>query len=79
MLEGSMKNPDFNISWKPQMAKVSESGDMAYLIENTTINVKDSAGNPVTQHFKVVTIWEKKADGSWKNVVDVMSPDPSQK
>jgi len=77
MVEEGANNPDFRISWEPQSAEISESGDMGYLIENTTVSMKDSAGTPMTQQFKAVTIWKKQQDGSWKNVVDVMSPIPA--
>lgn len=74
MIERSFQNPDFRISWEPKTAEVSESGDMGYLIEETTMAMKDSTGNPMTLHFNAVTIWKKQADGSWKNVVDVLTP-----
>jgi ketosteroid isomerase-like protein len=74
MIEGSLKNPDFTISWEPQSAEVSERGDMGYLLEEAKITTKDPSGKVVTQHFNSVTIWKKQSDGSWKNVVDVMSP-----
>lgn len=30
------------------------------------------------EYNKGVTIWKKQADGTWKNVVDISTPDPSQ-
>lgn len=74
MIEGSFADPNFRISWEPVRADISASGDMGYLIEDSQMTVSDSAGNPTVQHFRSVTIWKKQADGSWKNVVDVMSP-----
>ncbi|MDP2688005.1 MAG: nuclear transport factor 2 family protein [Aequorivita sp.] len=74
MVEGSIKDPNFNISWEPISAEISENGDMGYLLENSTITMKDSTGKETVQNFRTVTIWKKQADGSWKNVVDVMSP-----
>lgn len=74
MVEGSIKNPDFNISWKPISVEISESGDMGYLLEESKITTKDSVGREQVQNFRTVTIWKKQKDGSWKNVVDVMSP-----
>lgn len=78
MVEGSYKNPSFDISWEPKSAEVSKSGDLGYLIEDSQITVNDSTGKPITQHFKSVTVWKKQADGTWKNVVDVMSPESYQ-
>lgn len=75
MVEGGYKNPSFKISWEPKSAEISKSGDLGYLIEDSQITINDSTGKPVTQHFKSVTIWKKQTDGTWKNVVDVMSPE----
>ncbi len=74
MVEESYKMPGFRISWQPQSVEVSESGDMAYLIGNSQISFADSTGNPITIHNKAVEIWRKQADGSWKNVVDISTP-----
>lgn len=78
MVEDSYKMPGFRISWQPQSVVVSESGDMAYLIENSQISYMDSTGKPITTNNKAVSIWRKQADGSWKNAVDISTPDASQ-
>lgn len=73
MVEGSLKDPNFSISWEPISAEVSENGDMGYLLEKSKITMTDSTGASNTMNFDTVTIWKKQADGTWKNVVDVMS------
>ena len=78
MVEESYKMPGFRISWQPQSVEVSESGDMAYMIENSQISFIDSTGKPVTLKNKGVTIWRKQPDGSWKNAVDISTSDPTQ-
>lgn len=75
MVEGSYKMPGFRISWQPQSVVVSESGDMAYLMENSQISYTDSTGKPITINNKAVSIWRKQADGSWKNAVDISTPE----
>lgn len=78
MVEESLKIPGFSITWQPQSVEVSDSGDMAYLIENAQVSFNDSTGKQVVIRNKAVTIWRKQADGSWKNVVDISTADPSQ-
>lgn len=78
MVEESFKVPGFRISWQPQSVEVSESGDMAYIIENSQVAFNDSTGNTVTLNNKAVTIWKKQSDGTWKNVVDISTPTTSQ-
>ena len=78
MIEGTSKIPGFKISWEPLSVSVSKSGDMAYMIEHNQITVNDTSGKPITEFNKVVTVWRKEADGSWKNVVDMWNADPSR-
>ncbi len=78
MVEGSFKNAGFQISWEPKNAEISKSGDVGYLLENTRMTMTDSVGKSSVQNFESITIWKKQADGSWKNVVDVMSPESSK-
>ncbi|AYB31524.1 YybH family protein [Chryseolinea soli] len=78
MVEGSYKDPSFQISWEPQQAEIAQSGELGYLLEKTTIIANDSTGNPVTHQYNSVSVWKKQADGVWKNVLDVLSPEGSK-
>jgi len=78
MVEESFKIPGFHISWEPLSVEISENGDMAYLIERSQVEMKDSTGKTLMHHNKAVTIWRKQADGSWKNVVDISTPDSTE-
>jgi len=75
-VEGAANIPGFQISWEPLTVHVAASGDMAYMIERNVTTLNDSLGNPVTMHGKVVTVWKKEADGSWRNVVDMWNETP---
>ena len=52
---------------------------MGYLVEHSKITMTDSTGKTVTHKYKGLTVWQKQADGTWKNKVDVMSPEPEEK
>jgi ketosteroid isomerase-like protein len=75
-VEAAAKLPGFQIRWEPETAFVSQSGDLAYMIERNVTIVNDTEGNPVTTHGKVVTVWRRSADGSWQNVVDMWNEAP---
>lgn len=77
MLKEGESIPGFAVDWEPVEVKVSKAGDMAYLLEKTSFSMNDSLGNPMTNYYKTVTIWEKQEDGSWKCVVDMFNDDPS--
>ena len=69
-VEQSLKTPGFRISWEPLEAHVSESGDLGYLLEQSSVTMPDARGKFQTQQFRAVTIWRKSPDGKWRNVVD---------
>jgi ketosteroid isomerase-like protein len=79
MVEGSMKVPGFSITWEPERAWVSLSGDVGYLIERNKVTFTDSAGKVRTHYGKAVTVWTKDANGDWKNVVDTWNGNPTEK
>ena len=79
MVEGSMKDPKFSITWEPERAMISESGDMGYMIEHNRMTFSDSTGKARTVFGKAVTIWKKDASGEWKCVVDTWNMNPTEK
>lgn len=79
MLIGSLQIPDFEVNWEPKEAYVSESGDIGYVICQNYFRMKDSLGNTIINYNNSVEIWKKQKNGSWKNVVDISSPDPTIK
>lgn len=77
MVEASMKIPKFSITWGPESAVISKSGDMGYVIEHNRVSFADSTGKIQTQFGKAVTIWRKDASGAWKCVVDIWNGSPT--
>lgn len=78
MMIATSKIPGFSISWEPISVEISQSGDMAYMIEQNQVTMHDSLGNVKTEHNKAVTVWKKSPGGSWKNVVDIWNAAPSK-
>jgi ketosteroid isomerase-like protein len=79
VVEGAMKVPNFSITWEPERASISQSGDMGYMIEHNRVTFTDSTGKAHTQYGKTVTIWKKDANGVWKNVVDISNPGQTER
>ncbi len=79
MVEGSMKDPNFAITWEPERAMISDGGDIGYMIEHNRVTFTDSTGKVRTVFGKAVTIWKKDASGNWKCVVDTWNGNPSEK
>lgn len=74
---GTTSIPGFKISWEPDSAHVSKSGDMAYLIEHNVIEMDGVNGERIVTHGKVVTVWRRDSQGQWKNVVDMWNAVPA--
>ncbi len=68
--------PGFSITWQPELAVVSDGGDMAYMIERNQTTFTDPTGALQTQFGKAVTIWRKQPDGVWRCVVDTWNNNP---
>lgn len=77
MLEETSQIPGFEVNWEPKEAFVSKCGDLGYVIADNYFKFPDSIGNIVTTYGRAVEIWRKQEDGTWKNVVDISTPDPS--
>jgi ketosteroid isomerase-like protein len=68
--------PGFSITWEPELAVVSENGDMGYMVERNTVTFDDATGVLQTQCGKAVTVWRRQTDGRWKCVVDTWNGNP---
>lgn len=76
---GAFATPGFSITWKTEKVEVSQSGDLAYSSGTDRISLNTPDGKSVTEENRGVAIWKKQSDGSWKCVMDVMSPAASPK
>jgi uncharacterized protein (TIGR02246 family) len=74
-VEASLKTPGFAISWEPIEGAVSSSGDIGYLVERSRISFPDGHGGIAHQALHGVTVWRKQPDGSWKDAIDISTPD----
>ena len=73
-VSGAFATPGFSITWTTDKVEVAKAGDVAYSSGTDTISVTGPDGKTVTQNNRAVAIWKKQTDGSWKCVVDVMTP-----
>jgi ketosteroid isomerase-like protein len=78
MIEGTMKIPGFHVTWMPDSAVVSRSGDLGYSYGTNAFTVPDSTGKLLTTRGRYITVWRKGTDGQWRCSEDYSSPSPSQ-
>ena len=77
MVAGTMKIPGFRVTWAPDSAVVSRSGDLGYTYGTNEFTVPDSTGTLVTTKGRYLTVWRKDTDGRWRCVQDYSNPAPA--
>ena len=70
-----LASPGLVLTWQPTRVEVAKSGDLGYLYGTYDLTVTGPDGKPITDKGKMLEIWKKQADGSWKCVVDTWSSD----
>lgn len=67
--------PGFALTWQPDGAVVSASGELGYTFGSNELRLINAEGVPTVTKGKYVTIWRKQSDGLWKVVVDIANSD----
>jgi uncharacterized protein (TIGR02246 family) len=78
MLSGMLAIPGFHVTWTPEGATVSQSGDLAYTFGTNEFTVPDSTGALMTTKGRYITVWRKEPDGRWRCVMDYANPAPPE-
>jgi ketosteroid isomerase-like protein len=67
----------YQLTWKPEGARISPSGDMGYTWGHYDGVSKDSQGNAVKTSGRYMTLWRRQTDGAWKVEVDASNDGPA--
>jgi ketosteroid isomerase-like protein len=67
--------PGLDIKWQLTKIEAARSGDLAYGYGTYGLTLNDAEGKPITDHGKILEIWRKQADGTWKCIVDTWNSD----
>jgi uncharacterized protein (TIGR02246 family) len=73
----SFSDPDFSITFNTDKIVLAHAGDIAYETGTDTITFRQGK-KVVTAKNNGVVIWKKQPDGSWKAVVDISTPAPTE-
>jgi ketosteroid isomerase-like protein len=71
----AMAVPGFDLSWAASKVEAASSGDLVYETGIYVLHTKDAKGTPVTDQGKILQVWKKQTDGSWKAVADMWNSD----
>ena len=70
-IKEATRDSDFSLSWTPEVAEVSISGDLGYTWGAYWLELIDEEGNPVVLEGNYVNVWRKSADDVWEVIVDI--------
>ncbi len=59
-----------SVTWTPDYVEVSEDGTMAYTYGRYVWRFWSEAGDTITRKGIFHTVWQRKADGTWRYVWD---------
>lgn len=65
---------NFQLTWEPLYADVSESGEMGYTYGLYTAVFRDEKGVENSGRGTYVSTWKKDKNGNWKFVLDTGNP-----
>jgi uncharacterized protein (TIGR02246 family) len=75
-LKQTVTDPALALNFRADVIEVSASADLAYAQGSYEMTTTDpNTKMPVTERGKYLTVYRKQADGSWKAVEDMQSPD----
>ncbi len=62
-----------SLTWRPEKAEVSRSGDLGYSYGAYEFKAADGKGSEEGNYLR---IWKRQGDGKWKVVLDLLNPIP---
>lgn len=66
----ALDNSKFSLSWKVLRCDVSKSGDLGYTFGDYQLHLATATGADTVLHGNYITVWKKRADGTWRFVLD---------
>ena len=77
LMSSLLTDPTRRLTWAPDTAFVSASGDLGYTLGHSRTERRNADGTTsVVQTGRYVTLWRRQPDGSWKVELDTGHPDP---
>ncbi len=77
-----MQNPNLTLTWSPDMAEVSQAGDLGFTSGPYEIAVKLKDGTVARERGRFASVWRRRPNGGYQIIFDIGSPEeapPAQK
>ncbi len=70
-----MQNPELTLTWSPDLVELSAAGDLGYISGPYEFVLKRPDGTTARERGRFASIWRRQADGSYRIVFDIGSPE----
>ncbi len=70
-----MQDPNLTVIWSPDIAQVSEAGDLGYTSGPYEVWVKRPDGSMARERGRFASVWRRGPDGKYRIVFDIGSPE----
>jgi len=77
-MTGRFRTPWFSLSWKPERAVVSASGDMGHTSGTSATAATDANGKVVMSQGRYLATWKRVGDGPWLCTTYVWNEGPTK-
>lgn len=77
-MTGKFKTPWFSVSWKPERAVVSASGDIGYTSGTSAMSATDANGKVVMSQGRYLATWKRVGDAPWLCTTHVWNEGPAK-
>lgn len=75
-LNGMLELTNFEVVFETPNIQVSTAGGYGYSLATATMSFDDPDGEHISDTVRLLHVWEKYPDGSWKVVVDIWNSPP---
>ncbi len=71
----TLLSPNNDLNWHATHVEVANSGELAYLTGTYQLTAKDAQGHASLDRGKIIEVFRKQPDGTWKVVADMYNSD----
>ncbi len=70
-----MQNPDFSLTWSPDIVEASQAGDLGFTSGPYEATVKQKDGSIARERGRFASVWRRQPNGSYQIIFDIGSPE----
>ncbi len=70
-----MQDPNLTLTWSPDIAEVSQAGDLGFTSGPYEISLKRPDGTRAQERGRFASVWRRQPNGAYQVIFDIGSPE----